>query len=363
VTKLLFILHLPPPVHGSAMVGQYIKDSKIINNSFETNFINLSTSKTVDEIGKKPFVKIGRYFKVLLQIIISLIKYNPKIVYLAINAKGIGFYKDFPIALLAKFFGKKLVLHYHNKGVCKNQHKYFDNLFYHFLFTNTKVILLSKRLYKDVSKYVKKEDVYYCPNGIPVINFKKEISINKNSVPQLLFLSNLIESKGVYVLLEALKILKNKGLQFNCNLVGGEGDISIAQLNQKIKNLELKNYVTYLGKKYDEDKYDVFQSSHYFVFPTYYHNECFPIVLLEAIMFGLPIISTGEGGIADIVKNGETGFIVDKQNPNLLAKKLKWFINNPEEASFMGEKGHKHFLKNYSLRVFEKKLAYILSQI
>ena len=159
------------------------------------------------------------------------------------------------------------MLHYHNKGAT-NQHKYFDNLFYHFLFKNTKVILLSKRLYNDVSKYVKKEDVYYCPNGIPIINFKKEISINKNSIPKLLFLSNLIESKGVYVLLEALKILKNKkGLKFNCKLVGGEGDISIAQLNHKIKNLELKNYVTYLGKKYDEDKYDVFQSSHFLFFP------------------------------------------------------------------------------------------------
>ena len=231
MTKLLFVLHLPPPVHGSAMVGQYIRDSKIINTRFETNFINLSTSKTVDEIGKKSFIKIVRYFKVLLQVIISLIKYNPKIVYIAINAKGIGFYKDFAIAFLAKLYGKKLVLHYHNKGVSKNQHKYFDNLFYHFLFKNTKVILLSKRLYNDVSKYVKKEDVYYCPNGIPIINFKKEISINKNSIHKLLFLSNLIESKGVYVLLEALKILKNKGLKFNCKLVGGEGDISIEQLN------------------------------------------------------------------------------------------------------------------------------------
>ena len=59
--KILFVLHLPPPIHGSSMVGKHIKNSKIINTSFETNFINLSTSKTVDEIGKKPFVKVRRY--------------------------------------------------------------------------------------------------------------------------------------------------------------------------------------------------------------------------------------------------------------------------------------------------------------
>ena len=58
--KILLIMHLPPPVHGSSMVGQYIKDSVVINNTFDTKFINLSTSKTVDEIGKNPLLKISR---------------------------------------------------------------------------------------------------------------------------------------------------------------------------------------------------------------------------------------------------------------------------------------------------------------
>ena len=58
-SKILFILHLPPPVHGSSMVGQYIKDSKVvINTSFDAQYINLSTSKTIDEIGKNPLLKL-----------------------------------------------------------------------------------------------------------------------------------------------------------------------------------------------------------------------------------------------------------------------------------------------------------------
>ena len=86
-SKILFILHLPPPVHGSSMVGQYIKDSKIINTSFDAHYINLSTSKTIDEIGKKPLIKISRYLKILFRIIFSLVKCNPETVYLAITAK------------------------------------------------------------------------------------------------------------------------------------------------------------------------------------------------------------------------------------------------------------------------------------
>lgn len=363
MTKILFILHLPPPVHGSSMVGQYIKKSKILNANFKTTFINLSTSKTIDEIGSKPLIKISRYFKVLLQVILSLIKDKPEIVYLAINAKGIGFYKDFPIALLAKLFGKKLVLHYHNKGVKLKQHKFFDNVLYRILFKSTKVILLSEQLYNDVSKYVEKENVFFCPNGIPVVNFKEEILSNKNSIPKILFLSNLIESKGVFILLSALKILNDKKVKFQCDFVGGESDISVNQLYQRIDNLNLQKCVSYLGKKYNDDKHEIFNSADIFVFPTFYFYETFGLVNIEAMMFGLPVISTSEGGIPDVVQDGETGFIIDKQNPGQLAEKIQWLIENPLEARSMGKKGRERFLANYTLDIFEKRLIHIINQI
>jgi len=362
-SKILFILHLPPPVHGSSMVGQYIKDSKVVDSSFDAKFINLSTSLSIDEIGKNPILKIGRYFKIVFKFIWYLFSFKPETVYLAITAKSVGFYKDLPFALLTKLFKKKLVLHYHNKGVRINQNNPLDNLLYHILFKNTKVILLSERLYKDVSKYVKKENVFDCPNGILVKNQEEKITPTNKSGPRILFLSNLIESKGVYALLDALKILNNNHVKFYCNMVGGEGDISLSQLNKKISDLNLQNCVSYLGKKYNDDKDEIFKLSDIFVFPTHYHNECFPLVLLEAMMFGLPVISTNEGGIPDIVKNGETGFIVDKQNPEKLAEKIKHLIDNPEKASLMGEKGREHFLEKYTLEVFERRIVHILNQI
>ena len=362
--KILFILHLPPPVHGSSVVGQYIKDSKVVNNAFDTRFINLSTSLTIDEIGKKPIRKITRYIKILSKVIVSLIFYNPKVVYLAITSKGPGFYKDLPIALLVKLFGKKLVLHYHSKGVSNYQHKIIDHWLYKILFKNSKVILLSENLFEDISKYVSKKDVYYCPNGIPVVEYSNNnLSLQDKSTPQLLFLSNLIESKGVNILLEALELLKDEGVVFHCNLVGGEGDISLNQLNFKIQSLELEKYVSYLGEKYDQEKYEIFNSSYCFIFPTYYHNETFGLVNLEAMMFELPVISTNEGGISDIVKHNETGFIVEKKNPVALFESIKQLIQNPELAKRMGKKGRVRFLELYTLEVFEKRLKYILNQI
>ena len=80
-------------------------------------------------------------------------------------------------------------------------------------------------------------------------------------------------------------------------------------------------------------------------------------------MFKLPVISTDEGGIPDIIKNNETGFIVEKENSQQLSEKIKWLIDNPQKAKLMGEKGRKHFLKNYTLEVFEKKLIKILQDV
>ena len=362
-SKILFILHLPPPVHGSAMVGQYIKDSKVVDNAFDTRFINLSTSSTIIEIGKNPVGKIIRYFKILAKVIVSLMFYNPGVVYISITSKGLGFYKDFPVALLAKLFRKKLVLHYHNKGVSNYQHRLLDNWLYKIVFKNTKIILLSNSLYKDVSKYVLKENVFICPNGIPVPNGSEVVLPKNTEVPRLLFLSNLIESKGVYILLAALKLLKDKKVQFHCNFVGGEGDISVEQLGERIRNLSLDEHVTYLGKKYDEEKYDILKSSYCLIFPTFYSNECFPLVLLEAMMFKLPVISTDEGGICDIIENGHTGLIVEKRNIGQLAEKIGFLIENPDSAIAMGKKAQESLFRCYTLEVFEKRLEYILKNI
>ena len=56
---ILFILHLPPPVHGAAMVGQYIHDSELLNSEFEARFINLTTASGMGDIGRFKGKKIS----------------------------------------------------------------------------------------------------------------------------------------------------------------------------------------------------------------------------------------------------------------------------------------------------------------
>lgn len=361
--KILFLLHIPPPVHGSSMMGGYVKQSSIINNAFDTTYIDLGTSKTIDQIGKKPLSKISGYFKIILATLKQLIRNKPDVAYVAITAKGIGFYKDFIIALLIKSFGVQLVLHFHNKGVKDKQDKIIDNILYGIVFKNTKVILLSKNLYPDVQNYVSLDHVFYCPNGIPIVKDMDTLNVKQSSIPNILFLSNLIESKGVYILLEALSLLKAKNLKFTCNFVGGEGDVSAKQFNKRTTDLNLQDCVYYLGKKYNNDKTEIFQNASIFAFPTFYHNETFGLVNLEAMMFGLPVISTNEGGIPDIVIDNKTGFIIEKNNVLQLADKLEFLLLNPGIAKQMGQLGKDRFLEKYTIDKFESNLASILNSI
>lgn len=362
--KILFILHIPPPVHGSSVVGKAIKNSLVINEAFECSYINLGTSRTVDEIGKNLFVKIGRYFGIVFQVLKQLLTNKPNLCYLAITANGTAFYKDAVIALLVKLFGVKTVYHFHNKGVSTRQHKAIDNFLYRRVFKNAHAILLSKYLYPDVEKYFTPEQVHYCPNGIPDINFRqKTLDKKQNKKTEILFLSNLIESKGVFVLLEACVILKQKGLAFHCTYVGGEGDVNAKQFQEKVKELGLTDQVVYVGKKYGEDKEEAFSKADIFAFPSHYHNETFGLVNLEAMQFSLPIVSTFEGGIPEVIEEGKTGYLVPQKDAKALAEKIEILIQNPALRQQMGKAGRKKYEQEFTLNKFEERLKGILKEI
>ncbi len=354
--KVLFIVPLPPPVHGSTVVAQSIKDSKLINDTYACDYINLTTSRSTAEIGRFNLMKVVRITGAYIQILVKLMTKHYDLCYAAISFHG-GLLKDAPFVLLCKLFRKKVVIHLHGKGASKDAEKGFYRWLLQKTFKNTKVIMLSWHLYPDVAQFVKKEDVTIIPNGIPAvkgISHKSKV----NEIPNLLFLSNLIESKGVIVLLDALKLLTDKGLQFHCNFVGGEStDIDAARFATEVEKRNIVGVATYLGKKFGAEKEECFNQSDIFVFPTFYNNECFPLVLLEAMAHKLPCITTDEGGILDIVNDGVNGLICKKNNADSLADCIEQLLTNSELREQMGEKGYKIMQEKFTEEVFEKNMC------
>ena len=359
--KILFILHLPPPIHGAAMMGKYIQESELVNSSFDCFCINLATAGSLSDIGHISLKKLLKYFFLLKHISHVVREIRPELVYITPNAGGKAFFKDFIVVQMLKSMGCKVIAHYHNKGVSVYQSKWVYNFFYKRFFSNLKVILLAENLYKDIAKYVKREDVYICPNGIPS-SCKEEMEARRNNViPHLLFLSNLLISKGVIVLLDALKILKEKEYTFVCQFIGGEtAEINAVQFFEEVNKRELSDLVTYVGRKVREEKEAFFRQADIFVFPTYY--ETFGLVNLEAMDYKLPVISTNEGGIPDIVKDGENGLICEKQNPVSLADCIAKLLDDEELRVKMGSAGHEKFCREFTLDKFDNRKRDILNQ-
>lgn len=99
------------------------------------------------------------------------------------------------------------------------------------------------------------------------------------------------------------------------------------------------------------------------MFPTYYHNECFPLVLLEAMQHGKACISTNEGGIPDIIKDGENGLIAERRNAESLADCIQKLLDDPELRKQMGGNGYQKYQNQYTLKAFERRMCNILEQL
>lgn len=360
--NILFIVPLPPPVHGSSMMSMYIKNSKLINDNARCDYVNLSTSRSMDEIQKFSIKKIFRFLYSYLKAFIYLATRRYDTCYLATSCFGIPFLKDAPFVLMCKLFCNNVIIHFHNKGMKEYSSKPFYKWIYHLVYKHTTVILLSELLYDDVKGIIKKGQVRICPNGIPeLINSPKTEPKKNNPIPTILFLSNLIESKGVICLLDACKILKDHGCEFICNLVGGETkEINIERINEEISNRRLGTYVFYKGRAYGLEKERYYNTADIFVFPTYYAQECFPVVLLEAMQHRLPCVSSYEGAIPEIIKEGYNGLLCNPHNSELLANCLETLIHNKENRLKMGENSLSLYREKYKLTDFENNLNLIL---
>lgn len=362
--KIIFLLHLPPAVHGASIVGEQIKNSRIINESFKGRYINLLVSRSVDDTGKTKFLKLIRFFVAWFKLLIELLKEKPDLCYFALTNKGKAFYKDVVLVSLLKLFKVKTVFHLHSKGVKNQESKKLNNLLYRFVFKKSYVILLSKYLYDDIKTFVSWDQVYICPNGVEDLVSNKNLDLpKKTDSVNILFLSNLIKSKGVFVLIKACEILHRKGYNFTCDFVGGEGDVNAQHFKIEVKKKGIDANVKYLGKRYGEDKEKVYKNSDVFVLPTFYDNECFPLVLLEAMQHELPVISTFEGGIRDIVEDSVTGFLVERNDPVALADKLELLLTNKPLRHQMGAAGRLKYEKEFTLQTFETRLQEILQDI
>ena len=116
-------------------------------------------------------------------------------------------------------------------------------------------------------------------------------------------------------------------------------------------------YCSYLGKKYGEEKAKILSESDIFVFPT--REDCFPLVLLEAMQFGIPSVSTNEGAIPDMLE--DAGIIVETRNAEQVAGAIELLIKDKELYRRLSINSFDRFNQKFTLEIFEKDILETLS--
>lgn len=358
--KVLFITQLPPPIHGASLVNQHIKESSLINKEFDCKYINLTTTKTIKDLGRHAINKYITSYFIYINLIKSFFKINYDLCYVTMAPHGLALLKDSLVIFICKLFGRKVVIHLHGKGIREEARNVFKNFFYRLLLQDTDVICLSPLLIGDIAPVFNKSP-YVLANGLPDYATDYAKTYRSQKTINILFLSNLIASKGILTLIDALKILHDKNLDFSCRIVGDEGDVSFIEVRDQIYSYGLQDKLTICGAKYGEDKTYELQHTDIFIHPTI--NDAFPLVLLEAMMFGLPVVSTFEGAIPEIVDDNVTGYLCQQNNPAELAEKIKSFMVHPDLLARFGKAARQKYLGHYQLEKFESNFIQILKQI
>jgi glycosyltransferase involved in cell wall biosynthesis len=361
--RLLAIIHLPPPVHGTTLMNSFVAESVLLKEHFDLQIVPIRFCKKVSEIGRFAFRKIGLSIRLFSAVGRQLIMNRPDLVYMTPAVTGIAFYREMLLMGLVKIFRCKIVLHLHGKGIYEASANPAKRVLYRMFFHHTSPVCSSTRLTYDIER-VYRGTPYIVPNGIrDITENSKTLSRDQKMDPvHFLYISNITKGKGIFEFLDALQVLKQNGtVDFQAHIGGQPNDVTAAELTGLIQNKNLKESVTYKGALSERDKDLELEWADIFVFPT--KIDVFGVVLLEAMQHRLPTIASRMAAIPDVVKDGETGFLVEPGSVQDLAEKMERLAGNSELQRVMGQNGFEHYKANFTVEVFERNLKTVFEKV
>lgn len=247
----------------------------------------------------------------------------------------------------AKRNGKKAILHIHGGGfrefrlLCP---EFVDK----YLKMSDAVIALSEKWKQYFTEDVGLKNVYVVNNIISNPQIYKKISDGKF---HLLFLGSVVEAKGIFDLLETICEHKEEWKSRVMLHIGGNGKIDL--LTNKIKELAISDFVKYEGWVDGVKKAMLFNNADAFILPSYV--EGVPISILEAISYGIPVLSTPVGGIPEVVKSGVNGILFASGDKLSMYKAIDMLLNNTKICADMGRQS-KRLSKAFLPSNIEKQL-------
>ena len=199
-----------------------------------------------------------------------------------------------------------------------------------------------------------KKKLSIIPMGVHVELFQTKVNLEQlkskyeiNAKITLLFIGRLADKKGIQYIIKAMVNITSKNNDVNL-IICGDGPLR-KELQQQVKYMKLENFVRFTGFISDNEKIDYLRLSDILIVPSIVTDsgdtEGLPVVILEGLAAGKPIIASDVSGVKDVIKDGWNGFLIEQKNPEQIVDKIFTLINTPATVN--------QFSKN-SITVSEK---------
>lgn len=363
--KVLFVGSFKNTSKDGSVGGQMFACKTIINSklseSIDWTLIDSTSNSNILSNSYTRFTKA--LFRLIKFIYFTLFyRYNYILIF---TADGWSFWEKGVMCLLGKYLTNSKVILAPRSGFIINDIKQNRKLrqFIAYTFKKVDTIICQSKFWqttfeelsgtKNASKFVIIENII----DYEKYNSPKLKDLKKYGRVRILFLAWVKKEKGIFELIEAVKLLRKDNLDFEV-IIAGKGE-DFDKIVLEVEKNKLLGIVTFSGWILGDDKLNILSRSDIFVLPTYFDG--YPNSLLEAMASGNACIATRVGSIPDMIRDMKNGILVDKQNVTQLYDRIKILIENPEMRRELGLKATEHVKTNNSIEIGIQKYNALFS--
>jgi len=278
------------------------------------------------------------------------------------GSKEASFYRKMIFICLAKVWRKRIIFHCHSGK--------FDQFYYQgrdwqkflirwVLSLSDRIVVLSPHWNLFFAQFIPTSKLKVLENAVPLANYQSiGVKFSKSSEPTILFAGLLTENKGIFDLIAIVPELVNRVPSIKI-LLAGTGDVKKIRL--LLRNSDIEGPVQLLGWVQPEKLIELYHQAHLFVLPSYY--EGLPMVILEAMACGLPIVSTKVGGVPELIEEGVNGVLINPGDRKALLDALSCLLADPVRRDEMAKKNIQKIKEQYDIPIYVEKLKSLYREI
>lgn len=312
-----------------------------IGKEYDLSFVESYCDGSKAKKLKKACSGYGKFVK-------ELLFHKPDIVHIH-SSFGPSFYRKLPFIYLARWRGIRIINHIHGAEfdafyvqASKRKRKWIEKAYAQC----DVLVVLSEEWKERIGTIVSADKIEVIENYCHIPELKEELRKK-----QILFLGEIGERKGCYDLPKIYEKIVQKVGEIPL-IIAGDGEVE--RLKKDFLERKLLDKVSFPGWIRGEEKERMLQESTFFLFPSY--NEGMPMAVLEAMAYGLGIVTGNVGGIPKLIEDGVSGYLCVPGDIDGISDKMITLILQDEHRKLCGKNARKKAMEEYSFEAHTNKI-------